>query len=117
MNLDVIYYECHITIEPVFDERLELFKTLCEPLRFKVAKLLMEKEPSTKDSFCTAHDSNVEALIVRMRRLVESLRANGFEVYRNKIEAVVLDERFTHRRRRASITRDTSHDDGVEHSE
>lgn len=92
--MNVIYYECHVTIEPVFNERLELFKTLCEPLGFKVAKLLMEKGPSRKDSFCTTHGSNVEELIARMRLLVSFLEANDFEVHRNKIEAIVLDERF-----------------------
>lgn len=93
MTVSAIYYECRVTVEPVFNERLELFASLCAPLGFKVAKLLMDKGPSTKDSFCTAHGADCAELELRMRGLVDRLRDAGFSVYRNKIEAVVLDER------------------------
>lgn len=92
--MDVMYYECHITIDPVFDERLEEFKKLCEGFEFKVAKLLMEKSPSTTDSFCTGHHKDFTILEIRMRGLTRILRAYDFKIRRNKIEAVVLDERF-----------------------
>ncbi len=96
---DVKYYEAHVTIEPVFDERLELFKWTCDQFGFKVAKLLMQKradakpETSKKDSFCTGHDKDGQSLLNRMRCLVVSLREAKFEVLRYKIEAVVFDSR------------------------
>lgn len=97
---DVLYYEAHITIEPVFDERLELFQTLCKTEGFKAAKLLMQKnreaspERSNKDTFCTGHGQNYDLVLGRIDRLVAKLRENGFAVWRDKIEAVLLDRKY-----------------------
>lgn len=96
---DPQYYECHITIEPVFGERLELFSELCVPFRFRPAKLFMQKERtetperSSKDTFCTGHSREYFDIEMRMRSLLETLRLNSFKVFRYKIEAVLLDER------------------------
>lgn len=94
-----LYYECHITIEPVFDDRLELFKKVCETQNFHVAKLLMQKraedtpERSAKDSFCTGHSQNFWDIMDRMVRLVGALQKAGFDVWRYKIEDCVVDSR------------------------
>jgi hypothetical protein len=96
---DVKYYEAHVTIEPVFEERLEAFKEICASANFKVAKLLMQKKPneapetSKKDSFCTGHDKDGQTLMRRMEHVVKYLREAKFEVLRYKIEAVVFDSR------------------------
>jgi len=95
----VKYYECHVTIEPVFDVRRAIFENVCAGQRFKVAKLLMQKgkddaaEPSKKDTFCTGHSKDYGDMVERMRALVHRLRFVGFEVLRYKIEAVVFDTR------------------------
>ena len=98
--MDVKYYECHVTIEPVFDARLDALHRLSAEYRFKPAKLLMQKraqatpERSDKDTFCTAHSKTFDDIASRMRLFVTALHEHGYQVYRNKIEAVVLDERF-----------------------
>lgn len=94
-----LYYECHVTIEPVFDDRLELFKKVCATQNFRVADLLMQKraedtpERSAKDSFCTGHSQNLFEIQDRMVNLVEALQRWGFEVWRYKIEDCVIDSR------------------------
>ncbi len=97
--MEIKYYECHITIEPVFDERLQEFTKICATERFKPAKLLMQKreqdtaERSSKDTFATAHSKDYQDIHDRMMRVVTQAALSGFAVWRYKIEAVVLDER------------------------
>lgn len=96
---EIIYYEIHVTLDPVFDERLEALAKVAEPRHFRVADLLMQKrsddtpERSKYDSFLTARaDSYDEAR--RMLNMMElALVMNGFTRRRSKIEAVVFDER------------------------
>lgn len=94
------YYECHITIEPVFDQRLALFEETCAPYKFRVAKLLMQKkpseegEPSKKDSFCTGHGLDFEDIHERMMTLSAELTKLGYAVWRRKIEHVIFDEKL-----------------------
>ena len=93
----VKYYECHITVEPVFDERLKELHGICLPYKFKVADLLMKKRSSDKeersanDTFTTSRSPSFEEMHDRMMRCVESLKEKGFAVWRYKIEAVILD--------------------------
>jgi hypothetical protein len=93
------YYESHVTIEPVFEARLEEFKELCMKFNFHVAKLLMQKNReetpsrSSKDSFCTGHSKDFTDLNRRMMGLVSILKNHKFSVYRYKIEAVLIDVR------------------------
>jgi hypothetical protein len=94
------YYEAHVTIDPVFDDRLEEFGRLCQEQGFRVAELLMKKrkqdteQRSSKDSFCTGTDHSLEDLQDRMVRLLHSLRSHNFTVRRYKIESTVLDSRY-----------------------
>lgn len=95
--MDAMYYESHITVEPVFEERLERFKELCAPYAFKPAKLLMKKRNidtpvrSEYDTFCTGKNKNHDKLRDSMLLLVQSLTNDGFKVWRYKIEAILLD--------------------------
>lgn len=95
-----LYYEGHVTVEPVFDDRLEHLKTLVSCYGFRVADLLMKKrdedteERSANDSFMTGHDKKYETLLHRMTSLVWILNERGFQVWRYKIESVVLDSRI-----------------------
>ena len=97
---DFIYYECHVTIEPVFDERLEALKDIVRPFGFQVADLLMLKkqnaspERSKQDTFCTGRDKAYRAIHDRMMSLVEKLTLEGYDVWRYKIESVILDVRL-----------------------
>jgi hypothetical protein len=97
--VEVLYYECHVTIDPVFGERLDAFADLCRAEQFRPAKLLMQKQReatptvSDKDTFATGHGREYADIAGRMNRLVEASNAAGFFVRRYKIEAVVFDQR------------------------
>lgn len=92
-------YESHITIEPVFDEKLMQARAHAMQFRFKVASLLMKKrqtdqpERSEHDTFMTGHDTDFDSLQTRMSELVQVLQTRGFKVWRYKIEHILLDSR------------------------
>lgn len=95
-----IYYESHITIEPIFGERLDHFTRICEKYVFTPAKLFMQKERdvvperSDKDTFCTGKSNDFALIKNRTILLVDVLRAEKFKVWRYKIEAILIDEKF-----------------------
>lgn len=94
-----LYYEAHITIEPVFDERLAKVKMLAERFQFKVADLLMQKRPedtaerSKFDTFMTGHSKKYTDLNNRLGLLTCALQEAGFTVWRYKIEDTIIDSR------------------------
>lgn len=94
------YYEAHITVEPVFEDRLEEFKIICHDYKFRIANLLMQKrkldteERSKNDSFCTGRGISYTDTKKRMLALVERLEKEGFKVWRYKIESTLLDSRY-----------------------
>ena len=94
------YYEAHITVEPVFEERLNQFKVICHDYKFHVAILLMQKrkgdteERSKNDSFCTGRGISYTDIKKRMLALVDRLEKEGFKVWRYKIESTLLDSRY-----------------------
>lgn len=94
-----LYYESHITIEPVFDAKLERASSLAKEHGFKIAELLMKKraedtpERSQHDTFMTGHSAEYVDLKVRMINLIVALKENGFTLWRYKIEGVVMDSR------------------------
>lgn len=93
------YYESHVTIEPVFDERLSKAKEIAEGCNFKIAHLLMKKreldteQRSSKDTFMTTHSKNLKDITDRTVDVVKKLQSSGFKVWRYKIEDIVLDSR------------------------
>jgi hypothetical protein len=98
--MEVIYYESHVTVEPVFDSRLETFRSIAATYRFRVADLFMQRERkdtperSSKDSFCTGRSKSFEEIKTNMDALANDLQRSGIQVWRKKIEAVVYDERL-----------------------
>ena len=93
----LLYYEAHITIDPVPEEHRYLVEALGVPHKFKLAKLLMEKQgvlsPSTLDTFMTAHGTSLDDMIERVKGMVLSLQKNFYKVKRYKIEDTVSDSR------------------------
>jgi hypothetical protein len=90
-------FECHLTTEPVFDERLEELKHLCaeSPVPFKVAKLYMQHhELSRKDTFMTAHHEQRYVLQTAMCELIHKLKTAGFKIWRYKIEEILVDSKY-----------------------
>lgn len=94
------YYEAHVTVEPVFSDKLELFKIICQDYKFRVASLFMQKrredtgERSRNDSFCTGRGISYTDIEKRMLTLVSRLEREGFKVWRYKIESTLLDSRY-----------------------
>lgn len=94
------YYECHVTVAPVFGERLDEFKKIASQFSFRVADLLMKKRPdaalevSPYDSFCTGRGKHYEDVRKRCELLVLTLKSNGFDVWRYKIEDTMLDSKI-----------------------
>lgn len=94
-----LYFESHVTIEPVFDERLEHLKKVCRSESFHVADLLMKKrandstDRSQYDTFCTGRAPTLEVLRGRMFNLLGKLNEEGFKVWRYKIEEALLDSK------------------------
>jgi hypothetical protein len=94
------YYECHITLEPIFDDRLEFADRISKAWGFKIADLLMKKRNvdtevrSSKDTFMTAHSKHLGKIREDMSCLIRHLKSEGFVVWRYKIEDIVLDSRI-----------------------
>lgn len=94
------YFETHVTIEPIFDERLEQAKDVAAAHGFKVASLLMKKraddteQRSLYDTFMTAHGKDLGKQKAGIVSLITDLTALGFKVWRYKIEDIVLDSRI-----------------------
>lgn len=96
-----MYYKCHITIEPVFEEKLEVVKDIAANHKFKVAELLMQKrkedtaERSKYDTFMTGHEKDhCDDLMIRMVNCIKELKDKGFKVWRYKIEHITMDSRI-----------------------
>ena len=95
-----LYYECHITIEPVFDERLALADCISDKNYFRVADLLMQKRHedlptrSKFDTFMTGRHKNDQILRDRMLSTIKDLQSHGFVVWRYKIEDTICDSKL-----------------------
>lgn len=95
-----LYFEAHVTIEPVFDERLTLFKAVCARHGFRAADLLMQKrqedvpERSKHDTFATGRSSTYLTLYDSTIALMLELTSQNFKIWRYKIENTLLDVRL-----------------------
>jgi hypothetical protein len=94
-----IYYEAHVTLEPVFGERLDELTEIAKKHKFRVAELLLKKradatpERSAEDAFLTGRDVTYSGIYHSMIDVVNDLKRAGFAVWRAKIEAALLDTR------------------------
>lgn len=99
----MMYYESHITINPVYGEQLVLVKSIAGASNFKVAHLLMKKreedtaERSMFDTFMTGHGSEGKFADIeeRMIKCINDLQDADIAVWRYKIEEVTIDSRHT----------------------
>jgi hypothetical protein len=90
-----LYYESHITIEPVFDERLEQFRDLSKLYNFHVATFLFKphSDKPLKD-FSSSRSTSYTAIVNRTVHCVEALQKAGFKVLRYKIEDTLVDSKM-----------------------
>lgn len=99
MATETLYYEIHITIEPVFDEQLELIKKIANGYGFRVADLLMKKrkedteQRSSFDTFMTKHSKSLNDAIESIHLVCHELKCHDIQVWRYKIEDVIIDSR------------------------
>lgn len=97
------YFECHITIEPVFEDELSLVSSLARQYGFRPAKLLMQKRKndtptrSRHDTFLTGRGYDLDDLSARMSLTIEAIQDVGIVVWRYKIEETVFDSRYNDR--------------------
>lgn len=89
-----LYYESHITIDPVYEDGLEKFKEISAKYNFTVTKL---KTTSTIDAFCTSRSKDYTQVVNDTICLVEALLDNGFHVCRYKIEDTIVDSQIEDR--------------------
>lgn len=94
------YYEAHVTIEPVFDEKREEADKIASENGFRLAKLLMQRERestelrSDKDTFMTSTSTELHVIVDNTFKLIDALKASGFKVWRYKIEDTLIDSRY-----------------------
>lgn len=99
-DLSDLYYECHVTIDPVFGEERKALAEIIKPYKFKLAKLVMKKgkgeeyKDSTLDTFFTAHGKYYSDLQQRMVDCVRLVQSEGYNVRRYKIENTIIDSKF-----------------------
>lgn len=88
-----LYFECHVTIDPVAEGyQAHAVDTAAGRYGFRRAKLLMEKgAPSNLDTFLTAHGQAYGDLVSRMSALIKELKGLGCPVRRAKIEDTLYD--------------------------
>lgn len=99
-----LYYEAHITIAPVLDEeKLKDLRELVKPLGFRVADLLMrvpgrgrpsDLQRSELDTFLSSRSDSRDDIVARTALCCAVLRGAGFEVWRYKVEAAILDTKI-----------------------
>lgn len=95
-----LYYECHITIEPVFDNDLEVAAAIASKHHFRVADLLMQKRHSDLptrskyDTFMTGRHKNYQILRDKMLSTIRDLQDAGFKIWRYKIEDTICDSKL-----------------------
>lgn len=95
-----LYYEAHVTLEPVNEERHAALLLIALQYDFRVADLLMKKRDvdtptrSKYDSFLTTRDQDMNEIKRRVRGCVEKLKAEGFDVWRYKIEDTIMDSQL-----------------------
>lgn len=100
MHTTELYFEAHITIEPVFGIYLTEIKEISSKFHFRVADLLMKKRPedtetrSKHDTFMTTRHVDWGTIKTRTEKCVIALREKGFVVWRYKIENTLLDSKF-----------------------
>lgn len=90
-----LYYEAHVTIDPVFGVTRYQVECLARVHGFKLAKLVMMKDGSehTEDAFMTARSKQLDTIKFVTAGVIDDLKHAGFTVRRWKIEDTLYDSR------------------------
>lgn len=94
-----LYYEAHITIDPVFDQARVEAGVIADRHGFQLAELIMRKSRRERerqhqdDTFMTARAKRWFDIRTRTRAAVNELLRCGYGVRRWKIEDTLLDSK------------------------
>jgi DNA-directed RNA polymerase beta subunit len=94
MTNSKLYYEAHVTLEPVYEDspKAAVLRRIAVKFDFRVADLLMKKrsidtpERSMFDSFLTTRHPDFDVVKARVFCAVTALKDEGFDVWRFKID-------------------------------
>lgn len=89
-----LYFEAHVTTDPVPDDQTDLLARIARDHSFRVAALYMKKGTGLRsrlDDFMTTRCTNYEAILGRCHGVVAALTNAGIPVRRWKIENTLLD--------------------------
>lgn len=94
-----LYYESHVTIDPVFDDLKYRVALTATKYSFKVAKLMLRRDATHSeeyidDAFMSARGNDYQELEARTTCLILDLKVYGVVVRRYKIESTLLDSRI-----------------------
>lgn len=95
-----LYYEVHVTIEPVFGVDLDVVNNIANCHGFRVADLLMlrnreaTEERSNKDTFMTTRGTDYSDCVDRTLQLIYELQDNKIKVWRYKLEDTIFDSKL-----------------------
>lgn len=87
-------FECHVTVP--FDETMEsTYSLIGKVYNWKTSYIKGDPLLGNKNHFYfTCHSNNFDAIKSKMLDLVDSLKDHKIKVLRQKIELIMLDDRF-----------------------
>lgn len=95
MHTTELYFEAHITIEPLPGDWLPILGEIGKHYGFRPASFLQKKGGKiTPDDFMTGRGKDYEKLLLNTLDCVNKLEYYGFKVNRYKIENTLLDVRL-----------------------
>jgi len=89
-----LYYEAHVTIDPVFGEQRENAMLIAERHGFRLAELIVRKNLDDDAHIMTGRSRDLAYLTVNLQRLVKDMQDEGYSVRRYKIEDCIVDSQL-----------------------
>jgi hypothetical protein len=96
MKCATLYYEVHVTLDPISEQRVKVLRSVADAFGYRIAKLIMRKEggrdvPHTDDMFLTTRGVEYGEVVDNMVSFIRALGASNFKVRRYKIEDTLID--------------------------
>lgn len=91
-----LYFEAHVTLDPVGEDRYEDLEIIAKNCQFRVAEFLYKKSGAVAhpDDFLTGRSDSYSILASRLLSLLYALDLEGFTIQRYKIENTLVDARL-----------------------
>jgi len=89
-----LYFESHITIEPLSDAKQGDIMPIVNTYEFRIADLIMRNgRPHMENMFVSARSEDYKDICTRTKHVVNALQCKGIKVLRYKVENTLLDSR------------------------